>query len=223
MKYWHPHLPFGQHISVSTLVWLVIKVFLFKSLFFAALHLFKELCKSCLAIPLPCVLTLKSLSLILGISLDLSLVTIKFWLLKTLSQLQVWSGKVNAYWANVIISGTLSLWNRVIVFQRDGMLSTGYFADLTIVFTKLRWQKQSTHVLKKYQFMLWLHFDYTIFFSKYNTGTWLEVLTVKMYPKKKKYDKKSPFWVGNIAYHTPWYFSVISYTKRMVPVYDFNL
>jgi hypothetical protein len=162
MKYWHPHLPFGQHISVSTLVWLVIKVFLFKSLFFAvktivksakypvdnmpslwktitlfhkdkvpeiitlaqyaftlplhtcscervikvflfkslffaALHLFKELCKSCLAIPLPCVLTLKSLSLILGISLDLSLVTIKFWLLKTLSQLQVWSGKVNAH------------------------------------------------------------------------------------------------------------------------------
>jgi hypothetical protein len=24
MKYWHPYLPFGQHISVSTLVWLVI-------------------------------------------------------------------------------------------------------------------------------------------------------------------------------------------------------
>jgi hypothetical protein len=32
--------------------------------------------------------------------------------------------------------------------------------------------------------------DYTIFFFKFNTGTWLEVLTVKMYPKKKKYDKK---------------------------------
>ena len=132
MKYWHPHLPFGQHISVSTLVWLVIKVFLFKSLFFAALHLFKELCNSCLAIPLPCVLFLKSLSLILGISLDLSLVTIKFWLLKTLSQLQVWSGKVNAYWANLIISGTSSLWNRVIVFQRDGISSNGYFVDLTL-------------------------------------------------------------------------------------------
>jgi hypothetical protein len=25
MKYWHPHLPFGQHISVSTLVILEIK------------------------------------------------------------------------------------------------------------------------------------------------------------------------------------------------------
>ena len=100
-------------------VYTVIKVFLFKSLFFVALHLFKELCKSCLVIPLPCVLTLKSLSLILGISLDLSLVTIKFWLLKTLSQLQVWSGKVSAYWAKLIISGTSSLWNRVIVFQRD--------------------------------------------------------------------------------------------------------
>jgi hypothetical protein len=25
MKYWHPHLPFGQHISVSTLVYLTIK------------------------------------------------------------------------------------------------------------------------------------------------------------------------------------------------------
>jgi hypothetical protein len=186
MKYWHPHLPFGQHISVSTLAWLVIKkawmnrwtnilikrvytvikVFLFKSLFFAALHLFKELCKSCLVIPLPCVLTLKSLSLILGISLDLSLVTIKFWLLKTLSQLQVWSGKVNAYWANLIISGTSSLWNRVIVFQRDGILTTVYFADLTIVFTKLRWKKQSTHVLKTYQFMLWLHFGLHNFFSQ---------------------------------------------------------
>jgi hypothetical protein len=43
------------------------------SLFSAALHLFKELWKSCLVIPLPCVLTLKSLSLILGFSLDLSL------------------------------------------------------------------------------------------------------------------------------------------------------
>ena len=168
-------------------VYTVIKVFLFKSLFFAALHLFKELWKSCLVIPLPCVLTLKSLSLILGFSLDLSLVTIKFWLLNTLSQLQVWSGKVSAYWANLIISGTSSLWNRVIVFQRDGILSTGYFADLTIVFTKLRWKKQSTHVLKKYQFMLWLHFGLHNFFSsKFNTGTWLEVLTVKMYPKKKQ-------------------------------------
>ena len=167
-------------------VYTVIKVFLFKSLFFAALHLFKELWKSCLVIPLPCVLTLKSLSLILGFSLDLSLVTIKFWLLKTLSQLQVWSGKVSAYWANLIISGTSSLWNRVIVFQRDGILSTGYFADLTIVFTKLRWKKQSTYVLKKYQFMLWLYVGLQNFFSKFNTGTWLEVLTVKMYPKKKK-------------------------------------
>ena len=146
-------------------VYTVIKVFLFKSLLFAALHLFKELWKSCLVIPLPCVLTLKSLSLILGFSLDLSLVTIKFWLLNTLSQLQVWSGKVSAYWANLIISGTLSLWNRVIVFQRDGILSTGYFADLTIVFTKLRWKKQSKHVLKKYQFMLWLHFGLHNFLS----------------------------------------------------------
>jgi hypothetical protein len=25
MKYWHPHLPFGQHISVSTLVIIIIK------------------------------------------------------------------------------------------------------------------------------------------------------------------------------------------------------
>ena len=30
----------------------------------------------------------------------------------------------------------------------QALLSTGYFADLTIVFTKLRWKKQSTHVLK---------------------------------------------------------------------------
>jgi hypothetical protein len=92
-------------------VYTVIQVFLFKSLFFAVLHLFKELWKSCLVIPLPCVLTLKSLSLILRFSLDLSLVTIKFWLLNTLSQLQVWSGKVSAYWANLIISGISSLWN----------------------------------------------------------------------------------------------------------------
>jgi hypothetical protein len=147
-------------------VYTVIKVFLFKILFFAALHLFKELWKSCLVIPMPCVLTLKSLSLILGFSLDLNLVTIKFWLLNTLSQLQVWSGKVSAYWANLIISGTSSLWSRMIVFQRDSILSTGYFADLTIVFTKLRWKKQSTHVLKKYQFMLWLHFGLPIFFSQ---------------------------------------------------------
>ena len=56
------------------------------------------------------------------------------------------------------------------------------------------------------------------FSSKFNTGTWLEVLTVKMYPKKKKVH------VGlEIAYHTPRSFSVISYTKRMVPVYDFYL
>jgi hypothetical protein len=135
---------------------------------------FKELWKSCLVISLPCVITLKSLSLILGFSLDLSLVTIKFWLLNTLSQQQVWSGKVSAYWANLIISGTSSLWNRVIVFQRDGILSTGYFADLTIVFTKLRWKKQSTYVLKKYQFMLWLYFGLQNFLSKFNTGTWLE-------------------------------------------------
>jgi hypothetical protein len=27
------------------------------------------------------------------------------------------------------------LWNRVIVFQRDGISSNGYFVDLTIVFT----------------------------------------------------------------------------------------
>jgi hypothetical protein len=147
-------------------IYTVIKVFLFKSLFFAALHLFKELWKSCLVIPLPCVVTLKSLSLILRFSLDLSLVTIKFWLLNTLSQLQVWNGKVSAYWANLIISGTSSLWNRVIVFQRDGILSTGYFADLTIVFTKPWWKKRSTHVLKKYQFMLWLHFGLHNFFFK---------------------------------------------------------
>ena len=147
-------------------VYTVIKVFLFKSLFFAALHLFKELWKSCLVIPLPCVLTLKSLSLILGFSLDLSLVTIKFWLLNTLSQLQVWSGKVSAYWANLIISGTSSLWNRVIVFQRDGILSTGYFADLTIVFTKLRWKKQSTHVLKKISVHVMIAFWITQFFSQ---------------------------------------------------------
>jgi hypothetical protein len=108
---------------------------------------FKELWKSCLVISLPCVLTLKSLSLILGFSLDLSLVTIKFWLLNTLSQLQVWSGKVSAYWANLIISGTSSLWNRVIVFQRDGILSTGYFANLTIVFTKLRCKKNKVHMI----------------------------------------------------------------------------
>ena len=171
-------------------VYTVIKVFLFKSLFFAALHLFKELWKSCLVIPLPCVLTLKSLSLILGFSLDLSLVTIKFWLLKTLSQLQVWSGKVSAYWANLIISGTSSLWNRVIVFQRDGILSTGYFADLTIVFTKLRWKKTKyTCSKKKISVHVMIAFWKTQFFSsKFNTGTWLEVLTVKMYPMVPVYD-----------------------------------
>jgi hypothetical protein len=26
MKYWHPHLPFGQHISVSTLVSIIKKI-----------------------------------------------------------------------------------------------------------------------------------------------------------------------------------------------------
>jgi hypothetical protein len=26
MKYWHPHLPFGQHISVSTLVKYIIYI-----------------------------------------------------------------------------------------------------------------------------------------------------------------------------------------------------
>jgi hypothetical protein len=51
-----------------------------------------------------------------------------------------------------------------------------------------------------------------------------DLLTVKMYPKKQKSTiKKVHFWVGNIVYHTPWYISVISYTKRMVPVYDFYL
>jgi hypothetical protein len=127
-------------------VYTVIQFFLFKSLFFAALHLFKELWKSCLDIPLPGVLTLKSLWLILVFSLDLSLVTIKFWLLNTLSQQQVRSGKVSVYWANLIISGTSSLWNRVTVFQRDGIVSTGYFADLTIVFTKLKWKLNKVHM-----------------------------------------------------------------------------
>ena len=109
-------------------VYTVIKVFLFKSLFFAVLHLFKELWKSCLVIPLPCVLTLKSLSLILGFSLGLSLVTIKFWLLNTFTATSV------------------------------------YFADLTIVFTKLRWKKQSTHVLKKISVHVMIAFWITQFF-----------------------------------------------------------
>jgi hypothetical protein len=77
---------------------------------------------------------------------------------------------VSAYWANLISSGTSSLWNRVIVFQRDGILSTGYFADLTIVFTKLRWKKQSTHVLKKISVHVMIAFWITqFFFSKFNT------------------------------------------------------
>jgi hypothetical protein len=112
------------------------------------------------------------------------MVTIKFWLLNTLSQLQVWSECILSQFNNfrhfILVKQSDSI-------QRDGILSTGYFADLTIVFTKLRWKKQSTHVLKKYQFMLWLHFGLPNFFSsKFNTGAWLEVLTVKMYPKKKK-------------------------------------
>ena len=52
----------------------------------------------------------------------------------------------------------------MIVFQRDGILSTGYFADLTIVFTKLRWKKQSTHVLKKISVHVMIAFWITQFF-----------------------------------------------------------
>jgi hypothetical protein len=79
--------------------------------------------------------TLKSLSLILGFSLDLSLVTIKFWLLNTLSQQQVWSGKVSAYWANFFFHLSLvktivksakypvdnmpSLWRTITLFHKD--------------------------------------------------------------------------------------------------------
>jgi hypothetical protein len=45
-----------------------------------------------------------------------------------------------------------------------------------------------------------------------------------MYPKKKKkYDKKKVHFGLEIAYHTPYYFSVIRYNKRMVSVYDFYL
>jgi hypothetical protein len=112
----------------------------------------------------------------------LSLVTTKFWLLNTLSQLQVYSGKVGAYWANSIISGTSSLWNRVIVFQRDGILSTGYFADLTIDFTKLRWKKQCTYVLKKYQFM------------QGNNQAWLPKLFKQMKGSKEKTLEKKDFY-----------------------------
>ena len=61
------------------------------------------------------------------------------------------------------------------------------------------------------------------FSSKFNTGTWLEVLTVKMYPKKEKSTIKKDHFGLEIAYHTPWYFLVISYTKRMVSVYNFYL
>jgi hypothetical protein len=133
-------------------VYTVIKVFLFKSLFFAALHLFKELCKSCLVIPLPCVLTLKSLSLILGISLDLSLVTIKFWLLKTLSQLQVWSGKVNAYWANLIISGTSSLWNSPKYARYVPKVPfCRYIASIFLTLHKRLWVNK----MNEYRFGLW--------------------------------------------------------------------
>jgi hypothetical protein len=47
---------------------------------------------------------------------------------------------------------------------------------------------------------------------------------IKMYPKKKKkYDKKKVHFGLEIAYHTPYYFSVIGYNKRMVSVYDFYL
>ena len=40
-------------------------------------------------------------------------------------------------------------------------------------------------------------------------------------PKEKKSTIKN--FGLEIAYHTPWYFSVISYTKRMISVYDFYL
>jgi hypothetical protein len=126
----HTHVPSKHtythtrtHASTNLMlkrVHTVIKVFLFKSLFFAALHLFKELWKSCLVIPLPCALTLKSLSLILGFSLDLSLVTIKFWLLNTLSQLQVWCGiyfksrSCVKFWEkNCVIQNAIITWNDI--------------------------------------------------------------------------------------------------------------
>jgi Mg2+/citrate symporter len=52
---------------------------------------------------------------------------------------------------------------------------------------KQRWKKQSIHNLKKISVHVMIAFWITqFFFSKFNTGTWLEVLTVKMYPKKKK-------------------------------------
>ena len=38
------------------------------------------------------------------------------------------------------------------------------------------------------------------FFFKFNTGINCQNQCTQ---RKKKYDKKSPFWVGNIAYHTP--------------------
>ena len=143
-------------------VYIGIKVFLFKSLFFAALHLFKELWKSCLVIPLPCVLTLKNLSLILGFSLDLSLHG-NYQVLVTEHSFTATSECILSQFNNF---GHFILVKQSDSIQRDGILSTGYFADLTIVFTKLRWKKQSTHVLKKYQFMLWLHFGLHNFFFK---------------------------------------------------------
>ena len=45
-------------------------------------------------------------------------------------------------------------------------MATGYFADLTIVFTKLRWKKQSTHVLNKISVHVMIAFWITQFFSQ---------------------------------------------------------
>ena len=103
--------------------------------------------------PCLCVLTLKSLSLILGFSLDLSLVTIKFWLLNTLSkQLQVWSGKVSAYWANLIISGTSSLWNSPKYARYVPKVPfCRYIASIFLTLHKRLWVNK----MNEYRFGLW--------------------------------------------------------------------
>jgi hypothetical protein len=144
---------------------------------------FKELWKSCLVISLPCVLTLKSLSLILGFSLDLSLVTIKFWLLGLL---------VSDLTYTTCTKHLLNLDVLVWLFAFSCYtIHTSLKNDIYQCIQKQRWKKQSTHVLKKISVHVMIAFWMTWSINCQNV------------PKEeKKYDQKSPFWVGNSVSHS---------------------
>ena len=99
---------------------------------FLRCHISRDLWKSCPWRPFPCILTLRSLSLISGASRLLSFVRIRFCCENVLSQSAVWSGKVRQICASLI--GRSFPWCTVRSCQRSRIWSTGYLRDLTIPF-----------------------------------------------------------------------------------------